>query len=98
MNYLEIPRVDDWLSQFGFPDRYLAEHIVRKMRYVGFEEVEEWLQQELLKLLSDINSNGKREAIAIFPVAKPFIHDSIKIKRLNSQMIAPVGLHTQSRI
>lgn len=77
---MKIDRVEDWLSQFEFPDRYLAEHIVRKMRYVGFEEMETWLQQELSKLVDDLNSNGKREAIAIFPVAKPFIHEFNKDK------------------
>jgi hypothetical protein len=78
-----IPRIDDWLDQFDVADKYLAEHMLRKMRYVGFEEVEHWLQQELSELISDIEkAAGQKEAIAIFPVAKPFIHEFNRDKEL----------------
>lgn len=78
---MEIDRVNEWLDQFEFQDRYLAKYIISKMRYVCFEEVEIWLQQELLNLISEINLNNK-EAIAIFPVAKPFINEFNKDKEI----------------
>lgn len=77
---MEIPRVANWLSQFDIADKYLAEHMLRKMRYVGFEEVEQWLQHALLDLLAEIEKEFGKEAVAIFPVAKPFIHEFNKDK------------------
>lgn len=77
---MEIPRVDNWLSQFDIADKYLAKHMLRKMRYVGFEEVEQWLQHALLDLLADIEKEFGKEAVAIFPVTKPFIHQFNKDK------------------
>lgn len=75
MSAIDLPIVQEWLGQFDIPDRYLAEHIVRKLRYVSFSEVETWLQESLMRLLADIeHATGKKEAIAVFPVAKPFIH------------------------
>ena len=72
MSLLELHRVADWLSQFDTPDRYLAEYILRKLRYVSLEEAEKWLQTSIVKLIDDIEKEaGKKEAIAIFPVTKP---------------------------
>jgi hypothetical protein len=73
--------VADWLSQFDIADKYLAEHMLKKMRYVSFEEIENWLQKSIIELLAQIeNETGKKEAVAIFPVAKPFIHKFNKNK------------------
>lgn len=76
---MELDHVNIWLDQFEFQDRYLAKYLVSKMRYVGFEELETWLQTGLDRLISEINANNK-EAIAIFPVSKPFIHNFNKEK------------------
>lgn len=74
MELHELPKVRDWLSQFDVPDVYLAEHMLRRIRYVGFEEFEAWLQASVRGLLSEILEKEGRVAVAIFPVAKPFIH------------------------
>ncbi|WP_219012077.1 phosphoribosyltransferase-like protein [Shewanella algae] len=73
----EIPRVKQWLSQFdaALPDHYLANYLLKKMRFVPFQEVEEWLQKSVEGLIEDIEKQeGKKVPIAIFPVAKPFIN------------------------
>lgn len=73
----EIPRVKQWLSQFdaALPDQYLASYLLKKMRFVPFQEVEEWLQKSVEGLIEDIEKKeGKKAPIAIFPVAKPFIN------------------------
>lgn len=76
MSLLALPAIERWLSQFEIPERYLAEYMLKKMRYVSFEEVEAWIQTALRQLISDIETtSGKKEAIAIFPVSKPFIHN-----------------------
>lgn len=80
MDLRDVPRVSDWLSQFDVPDVYLAEHMLRRIRYVGFEEFETWLQASVKKLLSDILEKDGRVAVAIFPVAKPFINKFNKDK------------------
>ncbi|MBL8515939.1 MAG: hypothetical protein JNM76_03125 [Betaproteobacteria bacterium] len=74
MELRDLPRVSDWLSQFDLPDVYLAEHMLRRIRYVGFEEFEEWLQESVSTLLKDILEMDGRVAVAIFPVTKPFIN------------------------
>ncbi len=70
----DLPGITPWLDQFEIPDLYLAEHILRRMRYVGFTEFEEWLQREVAGLLAEIERRRGKEAVAIFPVAKPFIN------------------------
>lgn len=74
MELRELPRVRDWLNQFDVPDVYLAEHMLRRIRYVGFEEFEAWLQASVRGLLGEIFEKEGRVAVAIFPVAKPFIN------------------------
>jgi hypothetical protein len=76
----DLPMVRDWLSQFEVPDVYLAEHMLRRIRYVGFEEFEAWLQSSVLRLLQEILEKDGRVAVAIFPVEKPFIHEFNKDK------------------
>ena len=80
MDLRDVPNVRDWLSQFDVPDVYLAEHMLRRIRYVGFEEFEAWLQAAISELLNDILEKDGRVAVAIFPVAKPFIHKFNKDK------------------
>lgn len=83
MGIVDIPSVSDWLSQFEIPDRYLAEYMLHKLRYVSFEEVDAWVQKEVSALLTQISARSvKKEAIALFPVAKPFIHQFNKDKDL----------------
>jgi len=78
MNIEEIPNVSEWLAQFDneLPDQYLARYLLKKIRYVSFEEMEAWLQHELQSVIDEIlKSEGNKVPIAIFPVAKPFIHE-----------------------
>ncbi len=57
--------------------------MLKKMRYVTFEEVEEWLQKSLSNVIDEIiKSEGRKVQIAIFPVAKPFIHEFNKDKEV----------------
>ncbi len=74
MDLRDLPEVNGWLSQFDVPDVYLAEHVLRRLRYVGFEEFEAWVQASVRGLLGDILEKDGRVAVAIFPVTKPFIH------------------------
>ena len=80
MELRDLPNVREWLDQFDVPDVYLAEHMLRRIKYVGFEEFEAWLQASVRGLLKDIVDKDGRVAIAIFPVAKPFIHKFNKDK------------------
>jgi hypothetical protein len=80
MELRELSNVRNWLDQFDVPDVYLAEHMLRRLRYVGFEEFEAWLQASVRGLLSEILEKDGRAAVAIFPVAKPFIHNFNKDK------------------
>lgn len=80
MELRDLPKVRDWLSQFEVPDVYLAEHMLHRIRYVGFEEFEAWLQASVRDLLREIFEKDGRVAVAIFPVAKPFIHSFNKDK------------------
>lgn len=80
MELRDLPKVRDWLSQFEIPDVYLAEHMLRRIRYVGFEEFEAWLQESVKGLLQEILESEGRVAVALFPVAKPFINDFNKNK------------------
>lgn len=80
MELTDIPNVNSWLSQFALPDVYLAEHMLRRIRYVSFEEFETWLQNSVKGLLDEIAEKDGRVAVAIFPVAKPFIHKFNKDK------------------
>lgn len=76
----DIPRVQGWLDQFEPPHRYLAEYLVAKLRYVSLEEVEEWVQHEVRGLVGELCAGGQKPAIALFPVAKPFINEFNKDK------------------
>ncbi len=80
----EIPRVKQWLSQFDPPHRYLAEYLLAKLRYVSLEDVESWVQQEVTALLDELCNGGEKPAIALFAVAKPFIHDFNKDKEVKT--------------
>lgn len=71
---MQLEIIDNWLNQFESPDRYLAKYLVSKMRYVSFEEFEHGLQVQLEQLLSEIDKNGRKEGVAIFPVEKPSIN------------------------
>jgi hypothetical protein len=77
---IDIPKVGDWLKQFDLPDVYVAEHMLRRIRYVTFEEFETWLHESVNRLLDEIEEKHGRAAVAIFPVAKPFIHKFNKEK------------------
>ena len=70
----DVPNVSDWLSQFDLPDVYLAAHKLRRPRYVGLETFEEWLQNSVIALLSDIVEADGLVAVAIFPVTKPLMN------------------------
>ena len=80
MNLKDIPKVESWLSQFEVPDLYVVEHMLRRLRYVSFEEIEAWLHESVKGLLEEIEKKNGRVAVAIFPVAKPFIHEFNKDK------------------
>lgn len=80
MNLKDIPQVESWLSQFEVPDLYVVEHMLRRLRYVSFEELEAWLHESVKGLLEEIEKRDGRVAIAVFPVAKPFIHKFNKDK------------------
>ena len=67
--------IGDWLEQFGLPDRYLAEHLLRRMRFVGFEEFEAWIQRSVNHLITQLSTGQRKEAIALFPVAKSSLND-----------------------
>jgi len=56
--------------------------MLRRLRYVSFEELETWLHGSVRGLLEDIERKDGRVAVAIFPVAKPFIHGFNKDKEL----------------
>lgn len=72
MNMKEMPEVKAWLDQFEVPDLYLAEYMLKKIRYIGFEEFEAKLQTEVKNLIASLNaSTGKSETVAIFPISKP---------------------------
>jgi hypothetical protein len=71
MNIKDIPEIKNWLDQFDVPDSYLAEYMLKKVRYVGFEEFESWLQSEITELLTSLkSSSGKSDSVALFPVTK----------------------------
>ncbi|HDS0949253.1 TPA: hypothetical protein QDZ34_004346 [Stenotrophomonas maltophilia] len=74
MQLTEITGVKDWLSQFELPDVYLAEHMLKRIRYVNFEEFEAWLQKSVNDVLKEIERIDGRSAVAIFPVEKPSTH------------------------
>lgn len=79
---IDIPPVKDWLSQFEIPDVYMAEHMLRRMRYIGFEEFEKWLHTSLNSVLEEIEKQDGKSSVAIFPVSKPFIHKFSKDKEV----------------
>ena len=68
--------VRQWLSQFdeAAPDRYLAGYLLKKMRFVSFEEFEKWIQDAISELIQEITESDGRVSIAIFPVRKPTAH------------------------
>lgn len=74
MELTDIPNVVNWLDQFELPDVYVAEHMLRRIRYVNFEEFETWLHKSVNGLLDEIVMKDGKVAVAIFPVAKPNIH------------------------
>lgn len=84
MDLNDIPDVKSWLDQFDLPDRYVAEHMLRRIRYVSFEEVERWLQSSVNCLLEEIRQISGKSAVAIIPVSKPFIHSFNKDKEPKS--------------
>jgi hypothetical protein len=89
----DVPKISDWLSQFEVPDVYLAEHMLRRIRYVGFEEFEKWLQDSVRGLLDDIVESDGRVAVAIFPVSKPFlnVHNKDKAEKQPNDSAGRVG-------
>lgn len=85
INIKDIREVKEWLDQFEIPDLYLAEYMLKKMRYIGFEEFEYWLQTEVKGLLSSLKaSNGKPETVAIFPITKSLINSFNENKEMKS--------------
>lgn len=69
MNLTDFPEIRNWINQFEFQDRFLAEYMLRRLRYISFEKFEIWLQQEVKNLIKQIGN----EPIALFPVTKPKI-------------------------
>jgi len=84
VNLKDIPKVNSWLAQFDVPDVYIAEHMLRRLRYVGFEEFETWVQKSLTELLQDIEAESGRVAIAICPVTKETTHQFNEEKEVKS--------------
>lgn len=80
MNLRDIPQVESWLTQFEVPDLYVVEHMLRRLRYVSFEELEVWLHESVNGVLEEIKKDDGRAAVAIFPVAKPFVNEFNKDK------------------
>jgi len=71
----DIPRVMDWLAQFNLADRYPMRHLIRQTRYVGLQEYEAWLQEEMAKLLVEIEGTPwGRRPVALFPIGKAAVH------------------------
>ncbi|WP_136219035.1 hypothetical protein [Massilia sp. Mn16-1_5] len=60
----------------------MAEHMLLRMRYIGFEEFEEWLHTSVNSVLEEIAAKNGKSAVAIFPVNKPFIHKFNKDKEI----------------
>ena len=54
--------------------------MLRRLRYVSFEELEAWLHESVKGVLEEIEKSDGRVAVAIFPVAKPFINKFNKDK------------------
>jgi len=71
MDITDLPEVNDWLKQFEVPDLYLAEYMLKKIRYISLEEYETWIQKSVVELLEEIEKrdHGKKP-VAIFPVTK----------------------------
>lgn len=67
MDLIDLPNIRNWINQFEYRDRYLAEYMLRRLRYISFEDFETWLQQEVKNLIMHIG----KEPIALFPVTKP---------------------------
>lgn len=83
MSIQDLPRVKEWLAQFDWPERYLAEYLVKKLRYVSFEEMETWLQASLHGLLAELDhAYGTKQTVAVFPVTKPTTHQFNEAKEL----------------
>jgi hypothetical protein len=80
VNLKDIPKVESWLAQFEVPDLYVVEHMLRRLRYVSFEELEAWLHESVKGLLEEIEKKNGRVAVAIFPVTKPSTHKFNKDK------------------
>lgn len=80
MKLEELPFIREWISQFSTPDVYVVEQMLSNMRFVGFEEVELWLQNSVNNLLQEIITKDGKVAIALFPVSKPFINEFNKDK------------------
>lgn len=49
--------------------------MLTKFHYVSFELLETWLQEELFSTIEILKKGGKKEAIAVFPITKPFINE-----------------------
>lgn len=80
MKLEELPFIRKWISQFSIPDVYVVEQMLSIMRFVSFEEVENWLQKSVNNLLQEIIARDGKVAIALFPVSKPFINKFNKNK------------------
>uniref|UniRef100_C6E133 Uncharacterized protein n=1 Tax=Geobacter sp. (strain M21) TaxID=443144 RepID=C6E133_GEOSM len=66
---LDIPLVNSWLNQFDTADRYIAIRFLLSLKYVSFEEFEEFIQSSVTQLVTDIiTSTGEKRPIALFPV------------------------------
>ncbi|WIO73868.1 hypothetical protein QP938_11270 [Porticoccaceae bacterium LTM1] len=71
MDIKELPEVASWLKQFDMPDLYLAEYMLKKLRYVSLEEYEAWVQSSITNLLLDLEKRDHgKTSVAIFPVTK----------------------------
>ncbi|MCK4586649.1 MAG: hypothetical protein KAU29_04875 [Gammaproteobacteria bacterium] len=85
MDITDLPEVNNWLNQFDLPDLYLAEYMLKKIRYISLEEYETWVQKSVVELLKDIEKRDHgKSPVAIFPVTKNTKNVFNKNKELKS--------------
>lgn len=70
MHIDEIPRIRNWLSQFEPSERYIARHMLKRMRYVSFTEFESWMQRAIRELCEELASNSPVKTIVLIPIRK----------------------------
>ena len=63
MDLLDNAAVQHWLENFNIADRYLAIHLLRRLRYVSFTEFEEWIQNAVNSLIGEIDKRSRTNRV-----------------------------------